>query len=82
MLHYLCHKAIKQKGRTTMTYKDFGEDAEIEVTLIVKVNGTPVWDREYGDLDFIFDDFRKIENEIASELQYQFNDLAEDTLGE
>lgn len=63
-----------------MTYKDFGENAEIEVTLIVKVNGTPVWDREYGDLDFIFDDFRKIENEIASELQYQYNDLPEDTL--
>jgi hypothetical protein len=58
-----------------MTFKDFCEKAEIEVTLIVKANDIPVWDREYGDLDFVFDDFRKINAEIESELQSQFYDL-------
>ncbi len=60
-----------------MTYKQFGEQAEIEITLIVKVNDTPVWDTYYQDLDFINDDIRKIEREIESELNYQYQQLPE-----
>ena len=61
-----------------MTYKEFCEEAEIEYTLFVTINGEDsVKLKAYG-LDSLIEQTHKLDKAIANKLTEQFEDLAED----
>ncbi len=60
-----------------MTYKEFGENAEITYNLSVEVNGETVFESYYFSDESMQEDLRKVDNAIAEKLQEQWEDLPE-----
>lgn len=60
-----------------MTFKEFGENAEIEYTCTVTVNGEPAGTISSYSESGLLEDFRKLDHGIKEELENQWNDLPE-----
>jgi hypothetical protein len=65
------------KGTNTMTFKEFGEEAEITYNISVEVNGEVVFESYYFSDDSLQEDLRKVDNAIAEKLKEQYEDLPE-----
>lgn len=61
-----------------MTYKEFCEEAEIEYTLFVTINGEDSIRLKAYDLDSLIEQTHKLDKAVADKLTEQFEDLAED----
>lgn len=56
------------------TFEDWCGEQDIEYSLIVSVNGYPVYSSHYSDMDDLYGDARKAESAVAEELESQFED--------
>ena len=74
MLHWCSHKAIKQKGNY-MTYKEFGENAEISYRIVITVNDELAIDMDYYSLDSLIEDSNKFDGAVEDMLLSQYTDL-------
>ena len=61
-----------------MTYKEFCEEAEIEYTLFVTINGEDSIRLKAYDLNSLIEQTHKLDKQINNKLIEQFEDLAED----
>jgi hypothetical protein len=60
-----------------MDYKTFGEEAEIEYTTIVTVNGETAGQVSSYSEDGLIEQYRKLDTAIANKLKEQYEDLPE-----
>lgn len=60
-----------------MTFKEFGEKAEISYNLSVEVNGEVAFESYYYSDESMQEELRKVDKAIADKLQEQWNDLPE-----
>jgi hypothetical protein len=62
---------------TIMTFKEFGEEAEIQYTTVVTVNGQVAATISGMSSESLLEDFSKLDTGIAAELQKQYEELPE-----
>lgn len=60
-----------------MTFKEFGENAEIEYTCYVTVNGETAGEISGYSEESLLEQLRKLDTGIKNELESQWNDLPE-----
>jgi hypothetical protein len=58
-----------------MTYKEFGENADIIYKIIIVVNDELAIDMDYYSLDSLIEDSRKFDRAVESTLESQYYDL-------
>ena len=58
-----------------MTYKEFGENAEISYRLVITVNDELAIDMDYYSLDSLIEDSNKFDGAVDSMLLSQYTDL-------
>lgn len=63
-----------------MTYKEFSENAEIEIQLAVYVNGNCIWESTHPTTEFLEENLRAVDNEIESTLKLTYEALPERTI--
>lgn len=58
-----------------MTYKEFGENAEISYRIVITVNDELAIDMDYYSLDSLIEDSNKFDGAVDSMLLSQYTDL-------
>jgi len=58
-----------------MTYKEFGENAEISYRIVITVNDEVAIDMDYYSLDSLIEDSNKFDGAVDSMLLSQYTDL-------
>jgi len=58
-----------------MTYKEFGENAEISYKIVITVNDEVAIDMDYYSLDSLIEDSNKFDGAVDSMLLSQYTDL-------
>ena len=58
-----------------MTYKEFGENAEISYKIVITVNDEVAIDMDYYSMDSLIEDSNKFDGAVDSMLLSQYTDL-------
>jgi hypothetical protein len=58
-----------------MTYKEFGENAEISYRIVITVNDELAIDMDYYSLDSLIEDSNKFDGAVEDMLLSQYTDL-------
>jgi len=58
-----------------MTYKEFGENAEISYRIVITVNDEVAIDMDYYSLDSLIEDSNKFDGAVEDMLLSQYTDL-------
>ena len=77
MLHLKYIKSRKARKDNIMTYKEFGENADIAITVNVEVNGEECYSFTTFSTDYLLEYIRPIDLEIKRTLAEQYELLPE-----